>query len=412
MLAVKVLLVHNSYQQPGGEDVVFEQESQLLRRAGHTVVTYVRSNWEVVGYHGLALLELAKRAIWSSDVRKEVATLLEQEEPDLVHVHNTFVMISPAIFSACREVGVPVVQTLHNFRLFCPAATFFRNGHICEECVDHGLSRGVAHGCYRDSRMATAAVAFMLQVHRQRQTWDREIDAYIALTQCSKEKFLRAGLPAEKVFVKPNFVHPDPGLTPPREQGEYALFVGRLSPEKRVSTMLAAWTKLQKRNIPLVILGGGSELERLKEQSVRQQLGQVSFRGQVSRDQTLAAMRRARFLVFPSEWYENFPVTIAESFACGVPVICSRMGAMREIVAEGRTGLHFAAGDPMDLAEKIEWAWNHPKEIQLMGSEARCEYERMYTAEKNYPMLMEIYQHALKKKDRLCETAVDALVRP
>jgi glycosyltransferase involved in cell wall biosynthesis len=396
---MKILLVHNSYQQHGGEDVVFDQERQLLERMGHSVITYCRSNWEVTDYSGLKLLELAGRTIWSRDVRQEFARLLEREKPELVHVHNTFVMISPSIFSACREAGVPVVQTLHNFRLFCPASTFFRNGHLCEECVDHGLWRGVAHGCYRDSRAATATVALMLAVHRQRQTWIREVDCYIALTRCSREKFLKAGLPAEKVFVKPNFVHPDPS-PPTSEQGEYALFAGRLSPEKRVTTMLTAWNYLNKRRIPLVILGGGPQLEQLKQEAVRQNLTHISFRGQVSRDQTLAAMRGARFLVFPSEWYENFPVTIAESFACGLPVICSRMGAMQEIVEEGRTGLQFTTGDAADLAEKVQWAWNHPKEIQSMGNEARREYENKYTAAKNYPMLMEIYQHALRKKAR------------
>ncbi len=394
---MKILLVHNSYQQPGGEDIVFEQERQLLELAGHNVITYRRSNWEVAEYSGLRQIELLGRTIWARDVRESFARLLDGEKPELVHVHNTFVMISPSIFSVCREKGVPVVQTLHNYRLCCPASTFFRDGHLCEECVDHGLWRGVAHGCYRDSRAATAAVALMLAVHRRRQTWIREVDCYIALTKCSRDKFLRAGLPAEKIFVKPNFVYPDPG-PPARERGGYALFVGRLSPEKRVSTMLAAWRHLQELNIPLVILGGGPQLEHLKKEN--QNPAQISFRGQVSRDQTLAAMRGARFLVFPSEWYENFPVTIAESFACGIPVICCRMGAMQEIVEDGRTGLQFTTGDAADLAQKVEWAWTHPKEIQFMGNEARREYQAKYTAAKNYPMLMEIYQHALSRNIR------------
>jgi glycosyltransferase involved in cell wall biosynthesis len=311
-------------------------------------------------------------------------------------------MMSPSIFSACHEAGVPLVQTLHNYRLFCPASTFFRDGHVCEECVEHSLWRGVAHGCYRNSRAATAVVAMMLAVHRQRQTWNRDVDCYIALTQYARAKFLECGLPAEKVFVKPNFVHPDP-CPHPGGEGEYALFVGRLSPEKRVDTMLAAWNHPHKLDIPLVILGGGPQLEQMEKEAVRQQLASVSFRGQVSRDQTLAMMRKARFLVFPSEWYENFPVTIAESFACGVPVICSRMGAMQEIVEDGRTGLHFTSGDAADLSEKVEWAWNHPESMAIMGNEARHEYETKFTAAKNYPILMEIYQHALRRQHPICE---------
>jgi glycosyltransferase involved in cell wall biosynthesis len=401
---MKVLLVHNSYQQPGGEDIVFEQERRLLERAGHNVITYCRSNWEVSDYSGLRRLELAGRTIWSRDVREQFARLLDQENPDLVHVHNTFVMVSPSIFSACRDANVPVVLTLHNYRLFCPASTFFRDGHVCEECREHGLWRSVAHGCYRDSRAATAVVSVMLTVHRQRQTWDRDIDCYIALTDFSRAKFVECGLPAEKVFVKPNFVHPDPCPRPTNE-GEYALFVGRLSPEKRVSTMLSAWNRLRKLNIPLVILGGGPELGQLEKEALGQDLTRVSFRGQVSRDETLAMMRKARVLIFPSEWYEHFPVTIAESFACGVPVICSRMGAMQEIVEHGRTGLHFTPGDTVNLSETVEWAWNHPEDMARMGKEARHEYETKYTAAKNYPILLEIYHQALRKKGQRCEVS-------
>jgi len=369
----------------------------LLESAGNTVIAYRRSNWEVDAYQGLRRLELAGKALWSADTRRQFVRLLDQEKPDLVHVHNTFVMVSPSIFSACREAQVPVVLTLHNYRLYCPAATFFRDGQICEECVEHSLWRGIVHGCYHDSLPATATVALMLAVHRQRETWTREIDCYIALTEFARSRFLRAGLPAEKLFVKPNFVHPDPGMGA-KGKGDYALFVGRLSPEKRVSTLLNAWKYLRKLHIPLVILGGGPQLDQLRTDAVHCDLTSVSFRGQVPRDKTLAAMHRARFLVFPSEWFENFPVTIAESFACGIPVICSRLGAMQEIVEDGRTGLHFTTGDAADLAAKVEWAWNHPEHMRSMGEAARREYETKYTAEKNYPKLMEIYQHAMARK--------------
>jgi glycosyltransferase involved in cell wall biosynthesis len=390
---MKIVIVHNSYQQPGGEDVVFEQESKMLENAGHRVIAYRRSNWEVEAYPRLRRLELAGRAVWSPDTKQQFARLLDQEKPDLVHVHNTFVMVSPSIFSACREAEVPVVQTLHNYRLYCPAATFFRDGHVCEECVDHSLLRGIAHGCFHDSVPGTATVALMLAVHRQRQTWTRDVDCYIALTEFARNRFVRAGLPAEKIFVKPNFVYPDPS-TVAKGESNYALFVGRLSPEKRVSTMLNAWKCLATPRVPLLILGGGPQLDQLRMDSESLGLTTVSFRGHVSRDETLAAINGARFLVFPSEWFENFPVTIAESFACGIPVICSRIGAMKEIVEDGRTGLHFTTGDAADLAAKVEWAWNHPERMRSMGKEARREYETKYTAEKNYPMLMEIYQHA------------------
>ena len=400
---MKILLVHNSYQQPGGEDVVFEQERQLLERGGHKVIAYQRSNWEAATYSLLTRLALAGRTVWSQDTRQEFARLCAREDPDLVHVHNFFFMVSPSIFSACREAEVPVVQTLHNYRLYCPAGTFFRNGHTCEECVEHGLWRGIVHGCYRDSCAATATVALMLAVHRQLKTWARDVNCYIALSQFSQSRFLRAGLPAEKVFVKPNFVYPDPCVHA-NGKGRYALFVGRLSPE-RVRTMLAAWSLLCKPRIPLVIVGGGPSLGHLEKEALSRGLVEVSFRGQLPRNQTLTAMHGAQFLVFSSEWYENFPVTIAESFACGVPVICSRLGAMQEIVDDGRTGLHFRTGDAADLAEKVQWAWDHPTPMRCMGKEARREYETKYTAEKNYTMLMDIYQHAVERKRRHGETS-------
>jgi glycosyltransferase involved in cell wall biosynthesis len=397
---LKVLIVHNTYQQPGGEDVVFDQERQMLERAGHQVVTFCRSNWEAEAYSGLRRIALAKRTIWSSGTREGFLSLLRQEKPEVVHVHNTFVMISPSIYSACYEARVPVVQTLHNYRLLCPAATFFRDGQVCEECLQGSLWRSVQHACFHDSRAANAVIVAMLSYHRMRNTWDREISCFIALSEFSRSKFIEGGLPAGKIFVKPNFVYPDPGVCT-SERG-YALFVGRLSPEKRVSTLLEAWKRCPL-SVPMLVIGGGPDRAELEMQAARSGLRQVRFLGQLPRDATLAAIAKARFLVFSSEWYENFPMTIAESFACGTPVIASRMGAMREIVTDGRTGLHFAPGDPEDLARKVEWAWTHPNQMHAIGLEARREYESKYTAEQNYPALMEIYNHAMTRMGDECQ---------
>ena len=407
---MKILLVHNTYQQPGGEDVVFDQERQLLERAGHQVLTYCRSNLEIAGYSALKLLALGGRMMWARDSRREIASLLHEQKPDLVHVHNTFLMVSPSIYSACREADTPVVQTLHNYRLLCPAATFFRHGGVCEECLEHGLWRGVLHGCYRDSRAETSAVALMLTVHRWLATWSDMVDCFIALSEFSRLKFIEGGIPAEKVVVKPNFLYADPGCRV--RSGEYALFVGRLSPEKRVVTLLAAWQRLRVR-VPLRIIGGGPERDSLEAHAKQMGLSDVRFFGQLPRDEVIAALKGARCLIFPSEWYENFPVTIAEAFACGVPVIASRLGAMQEIVEDGRTGLHFKPGDPEDLAAKVEWAWNHPREMEEMGRQARAEYETKYTAERNYEMLMEIYTKAIAARSQGVFAEVrDSGIRP
>jgi glycosyltransferase involved in cell wall biosynthesis len=397
---VKIILVHCRYQQTGGEDIVFGQERRLLERAGHQVVVFDRSNEEANSYAGIKRLVLLQKAVWNGDTRREFAEVLRAEQPDLVHIHNTWIMISPSIYAACREVGVPVVQTLHNYRLLCPEGTLFRNGAICEECLQHTLWRSVRYGCYRNSRVSTAAMAMTLVVHRSRHTWERDVNCHIVLTEFARNKFLEGGLPAEKMFVKPNFVYPDPlllagnGNYARAGDGNYMLFAGRLSNEERVSTLLRAWKHLHDR-IPLVIVGGGEYRDKLEQKAIAENLSMVVFKGSLPHDETLAAIRGARALIFSSEWYETFGLTMVEAFASRVPVICSRRGAMQEIVDDGRTGFHFAPGSAEDLAEKVDWAWNHPERMQLMGEEARREYESKYTAEQNYSRLMEIYRHAI-----------------
>jgi FkbM family methyltransferase len=389
---MKIMLVHNQYQQPGGEDVVFEQERRLLEHAGHHVLSYQRSNVEIDAV-GAGRINLVKNLVWATDTHREFTGLLAREKPQLVHIHNTFAVVSPSVYLACEQANIPVVQTLHNYRLICPAATLFRDGHVCEECVEQSLWQGVRHGCYRDSRLATGSVALMLAVHRNRHTWDQKVHGYIALTEFARTKFVEGGLPAEKLFVKSNFVYPDPGAG--FWAGKYAVFAGRLSAEKGVSTLLKAWARLG-HGIQLLIIGDGPEREKLELQAAELGLTQVLFLGRLTRAETISRMKDASCLVVTSECYENFPLTIAEAFACGIPVICSRLGAMQEIVEDGRSGLYFTAGDADDLAGKVEWAWAHPDRMKTMGREARQEYEKKYTAERNYEMLADIYDRTLQ----------------
>ncbi len=384
---MRILLVHNSYQQRGGEDVVFEQERELLQRAGHHVSAYQRNNRELDERSAWGKMAAMAGTVWSERSRREFAAHLAAEAPDVVHVHNTFILISPSIYWACRNAGIPVVQTLHNYRLLCPAASFYRDGHVCEDCLIGGLCQGVRHGCYRESRSATAVVAAMLKTHRALGTWTRMVDAYIALSDFSRQKFIAAGLPAEKIRLKPNFVAFDPGVAP--GDGEYALFVGRLSPEKGLRLLLEAWRELPA-SMPLRIVGGGPLESELR--TTARDMANVTFTGALARREVLAAMKRARFVVCPSELYENFPMSIVEAFACGVPVLASRLGAMQEIVQHGRTGMSFTPGSAADLAAKARWLWQHPAETRRMGKAARGEYLEKYTAEANYQMLMRIYR--------------------
>jgi len=255
------------------------------------------------------------------------------------------------------------------------------------------LLRGVWHHCYQDSVNATAALSLSLASQRALGTWQKKIAYFIARTEFARQKFIQGGLRSDRIVVKPCFVHPDPGAR--LESGESALFLGRLSPEKGLRTLLEAWNYLRE-NIPLRIIGDGPIRAELEEEVVQQRLNAVEVLGRLPDREILPEIKRAKFVVFPSEWYEGLPLTIAEAFACGVPVIASRLGSMSEIVTDGVTGLHFEAGNPSDLAAKVEWAWSHSDEMARMGRAARAEYEAKYTAERNYKMLMTISQLAIQ----------------
>ncbi len=384
---MRILIVHNYYTQPGGEDVVFEAERALLERYGHEVITFVEDNARL---NVINPLKAAVDTIWSKEAQRNIRKLIEQSRPDVVHFHNTFLRISPAAYYVVKEMGLPVVQTLHNYRLICPGALLMRDGHLCEDCLDKVIPwPGIVYSCWRNSRMGTAVVTAMLTVHRLLKTWTKQVDVYIALTEFARCKFIEGGLPAEKISVKPNFIYPDPGNG--EHGGNFALFVGRFSAEKGVKTLLTAWRLL--KGVPLKVVGDGPLMAEVRGCVEREGLT-VEVLGRRSHEEVFALMRSASFLLFPSEWYETFGMTIAEAFACGLPVVASQLGAMAEIVEDGRTGLLFEPGNPEDLAARVEWALAHPQEMRRMGRAARQEFEQKYTAEKNYQMLMQIYELA------------------
>lgn len=388
-MPLKPLLVHNYYQQRGGEDVVFEAEARLLEEHGHEVLRYAVSN---DGLEALPRWVLARRTLWNSHTYREVRRLLERERPAVVHVHNTLPVVSPAVYYAARHAGVPVVQTLHNYRMLCPSAVLFRDGKVCESCLHRTIAHpAVRHRCYRGSRGASAAVATLTGLQRLLGTW-RHIDLFVALTAFARGKFIEGGLPAERIVVKPNFTL-DRGVE--RVEGEYALFVGRLSPEKGVEPLLDAWRRLGGR-LRLRIIGDGP-----LSPAVTRAVGEgaaIDYLGRQGPDAISAAMAGAKFLVVPSIWYETFGLTIIEAYAAGLPVIASDLGAMAELVRPEMTGLRFRPGDAEDLARQVSWALAHPDALRSMGQEARREYERYYTPERNYAMLTEIYDRALGRR--------------
>lgn len=377
----RVLVVHNGYQQRGGEDSVVESEVALLSGAGHQVSCYRRHNDEVGHQSRWAVL---KESFWSRQTERELTAQMHGFRPDIVHVHNTWPLVSPSVYGVARRCRVPVVQTLHNFRLMCPQAMFLRDGHVCEDCLGKVPWRGVLRACYRDSRSQTAVLASVVSFHRGVGTYDRGVTRYIALNRFCRDKFAAGGLPADKIVIKPNFVE-DPGLGHGDRQG--GLFVGRLSSDKGVRTLLSA---LQLRQLACEVIGHG---ELLGE--VQAQLGQRAL-GFMSLPDILARMKQAAYLVMPSLWYENFPRTLVEAYASGLPVIASRIGALAELVEDGVTGLLYEVGNAQDLAEKMAWAQSHPDRMRDMGRNARARYEMLYTPQVNLKSLTDIYEEAAR----------------
>lgn len=377
-----ILSVHNYYRHPGGEDEAFASEARLLEQNGHTVIRYADHNTRIND----GSLATARDAVWSAKSFNGLH-LAANAGPDIAHFHNTFPLISPSAYYAMRQMGVPVVQTLHNYRLLCPAATFLRKGAVCESCPNsRSWLPAIRHRCYRDSRSATTALVAMLTLHRAAGTWRRMVNMYIALSDFARKKFIEGGVPPEQIMVKPNFLGFDPN--PGEHAGGYALFVGRLSEEKGVRLLAQAWRSLS--GIPLIVAGEGP-LDTLEWPTG------VTVLGQQPRERIFSLMRAARVLVFPSICYECSPMTIIEAFACGLPVIGSNLGSVPEYVTHRRTGLLFQSGDAEDLAQSVRSTFENPQSLHAMRFAARREYELKYTPERNYKMLMDIYATALGK---------------
>jgi glycosyltransferase involved in cell wall biosynthesis len=390
MEMLKILQVHNFYKHPGGEDTVFAAEIALLQNHGHTIIKYTDNNSRI---QEMSPLAVAFQTIWSQPSYNKIYGIIKKEKPDVVHFHNTFPLISSSVYYACHARGIPVIQSLDNPRLICPAATFYRNWKLCQDCLGKTPPMpGVIHGCYHDSRLQTAVIASMLTFHRWIKTWHKMVDTYLVATEFYKLKFIEGGLPSEKIIVKPHFIQCDPGPRSPEKQGKYAIFIGRLDPEKGIRTLLSAWKNL---NIPLMIRGDGRLEQESRDFIKVHQMNSIEIIGRLSADDLTQMINNARFLIWPSEgYYETFGMVAVECFAQGIPVIGSNIGVIAEIVKNGETGLLFNPGDPADLASKVEWLWNHPEESARLGRNARREYEEKYTPEHNYQMLKDIYDRA------------------
>lgn len=384
---MKVLIVHNRYRStaPSGEDAVVANEVALLRDAGVEVAVFERRNDDIRD-GAVGSLAAAGSTVWSPSARRELRATLERERPEVAHFHNLWYLISPSGYDACREAGVPVVQTLHNYRMFCANGLLLRDGRPCEDCVGRWPWRGVAHGCFRSRLHSVPLVASQI-VHRLASTWTTRVDAFIALSAFSRDLFIRCGLPPKRVHVKPNFFA---GEIPAQEADEgYALYLGRLSEEKGPDLLLDA---ARSARVPIKVIGDGPLRERLERDARSLHLDRVEFLGRKDHAESMRWLARSSFLVLPSRCYENFPMALVEAFACGKPVVAPDLGAPAELVEDGVTGLHFKAGDASDLAAKLGRLSADRAMREAMGARARSAFERRYGGEANLDALLSIYR--------------------
>lgn len=379
---MKILVAHNRYHYRGGEDTVVDAEVSLLRERGHEVMLYSRDNNEL---NNIKPAAAALAAIWSRQTEKDIAQLSSSFAPDLIHAHNTFPLISPSLYGIAGHLGIPVVQTLHNFRLLCPQAMLLRQGRVCEDCVGHFPWRAVVHRCYRHSYLQTSVTSAMLVVHRWRGTWRKDVSRYIVLNQLCRDKFTRGGLPAERMRIKPNFV--ESSRVPQWDKRKGGIFIGRLSTEKGVEILARAMTRLPQYRIDVY---GKGPLQALVEQAPGLRYG-----GFQSPSQLIERLHDAAFVIAPSTGVESFGLVAIESFACGTPVIGTRHGGLAELVDHGKTGLLVTPGDATELANAISWAHANPAAMLVMGKAARDEYLARYTPEHNYDILLGIYREAI-----------------
>jgi glycosyltransferase involved in cell wall biosynthesis len=393
----RVLQVHTRYRQAGGEDEVVAGERLLLEEAGIEVEQVIFDNAELHESRSLAGdLKLATSAIWSRSAERRVAAAIADHSPQIMHVHNTFVAASPSVYAAASAHRVPVVQSLHNYRLVCPAATAFRDGRPCTDCVGRRLPwPAVLHSCIHGSRAQSVVAATTLGVHRALGTFRRGIDTYLVGTSFHRQLMVDGGLAAERINVVPNFLEPDPGLGRGPRTG--VLYVGRLAEEKGIATLLRAARHMPGR---VSVIGDGPLAPQVKEAAAA---GHVRYLGALWSAEMRKELRGAATLAVPSIWFEGFPMVVVEAFAAATPVIASRIGSLADIVEDGATGLLAEPGDADQLGERFAWAIDHPAELAGMGARARQAYESRFRGATHLATLLDIYRESIARSRRAAD---------
>jgi len=376
---MKIVQAHNFYRFSGGEDTVVSNEKKLLESNGNEVFSFFKNNKDIDQFSARKKLLLLKNSAWSKSTFIKFDAFLKRTQPDVCHVHNFLPLLSPSVYDACIKNNVPIVQTLHNYRLICSNGLLLRNGLVCEDCLGKSPMGAVTKKCYRNSMLQTYAVANMLKQNNKNNTWSTKVDRYICLTEFAKQKFVTHGLPEEKLIVKPNFVEE---RNFEGEKENYYVFVGRLEKEKGVDLLIRIAPKL---NITLKIIGEGSFASNLK------QCKNVELIGKKSHKETLNYIQKAKALIFPSIWYEGMPMTILEAFSLKTPVIASNIGAMQSIITDKKNGFLFKINSETTLLEALKFIIENEKEAEKISNFAYQEFKNKYSKQSNYKILSSIY---------------------
>ncbi len=410
---MKILLVHNFYGStaPSGENTVFTTEKEMLRGKGHEIIEYTTSSDKIrsIGVAGSIIGAIG--VPWNPFHGAKIRKLIRAEQPDVMHVHNTFPILSPAIFYATYGTQVATVLTLHNYRIFCAAGIPMRGNKPCTDCLDtKSVWSALRFGCYRDSRIATFPMAVMIALHHTLGTWQKHVDAFIALTRFQREKMISAGLPADKLYIKPHFYSDPPTPLPWSERSDKIIYIGRLGEEKGVKYLIDAWKNWGSGSPELDVVGDGPLKDVLKNMAAKGGLGsKVNFLGQLPFYEVQKRLAESKLLVLPSVCFEGFPMVIREAFSLGVPAAVSNLGSMPCIVNDGHDGVLFNPGDSYDLSAVVQSVWYDQEKLAAMGGKGRIEFEKKYTEAANHETLMKIYHTAMLCKKKRVSSSSDAV---
>ncbi len=384
-----ILIVHNYYQIPGGEDTVVANEMKMLEKHGHKVCLYSRDNMELKQMKIIQKIFLPITTVFNPQTYRDIRKLIREENIEIVHVHNTLNLVSPAVYYAAKSMKVPVIQTIHNFRLLCPGATFYRDSHICEDCVEHGLKCAVKHRCYRGSRIQTLACVVSTIFHRMTGIYGKI--NYICLTDFNKEKLLKLNqIKSQNVFVKPNFVSDKLNEKININRSDEFVFVGRLDELKGIKLLFNAWRDLEreeKRPPKLIVCGTGPEEKWCKDFIEKYKIKNVILKGHISNDVVKKMIANVKGLILPTQCYEGFPMTIIEAFSVGTPVLCSNLGNVNNLVEDGVTGYKFQFDSVEGIVAGVKKAIHKPLDFEKIYEQ----FMEKYSGEKNYIILKQIY---------------------